>query len=94
MQELARTIACDALENHKVADPAGHVCDRLNLRDGERCTLARFIDEYNWLAIYAQSGIPRSHANLTDRRLGEPSNTFDSSQLISEIVTAIFDLPY
>ena len=44
-------IHADALENHGVAEPAGHVCDRLGLRDQGRCTLAKFIDEYNYLTI-------------------------------------------
>ena len=51
MQGLARAIVLDALENHGVADPAGHVCEKLNLQDRDRCTLAKFIDEYNWLTI-------------------------------------------
>jgi hypothetical protein len=60
MQGLARAIARDALENHGVADPAGHVCDRLNLRDGDRCTLAKFIDEYNYLTITRGAVYPRT----------------------------------
>lgn len=59
MQGLARAIARDALENHGVAEPAGHVCDRLGLRERERCTLAKFIDEYNYLTITRGTVCPR-----------------------------------
>ena len=58
MQGLARAIELDAVENHGVADVANHVCDKLNLRDGHRCTLARFIDEYNWLTITRRTPYP------------------------------------
>lgn len=58
MQGLARAIELDALANHGVTDAANHVCERLNLREGDRCTLARFIDEYNWLTITRRASYP------------------------------------
>ncbi len=51
MQRCAEAIALDAQENHSVADPAEHVCEKLGLQGPGRCILAKFIDEYNYLTI-------------------------------------------
>ena len=51
MQRCAEAIALDAQENHGVTDPAEHVCEELGLQGPGRCTLAKFIDEYNYLTI-------------------------------------------
>ena len=58
MQRYAEAIALDAQENHSVADPSEHVCEKLGLQGHGRCTLAKFIDEYNYLTITRRATDP------------------------------------
>ncbi len=60
MRGYVEAIALDAQENHGVTDPAEQICAELGLQGPCRCTLAKFIDEYNYLTI--------------TRRVADPAN--------------------
>ena len=49
MRMAALSIAADARAQHGIADPAGHLSAALGINPP--FTLAKFIDEYNWLTI-------------------------------------------
>ena len=49
MADAARAIRRDAIANHEIDDPAGHLSAKLGI--SPHYTLAKFIDEYNFLTI-------------------------------------------
>lgn len=49
MRMAALSIASDARAQHGIDDPAGHISDALGLQTP--FSLAKFIDEYNWLTL-------------------------------------------
>ena len=49
MADAARAIRKDAVANHGIDDPAGHLSAMLGI--SPPYTLAKFIGEYNWLTL-------------------------------------------
>ncbi len=67
MADAARAIRKDALANHAIDDPAGHLSATLSINPPY--TLAKFIGEYNWLTMMA--GLRPPGGNDASTRIGE-----------------------